>query len=120
MVGDVQIRSSAPYEGIYNAGAKLGAWFSRTISTAGYTNIHLKYAGMTKGMDAGESLRVEWYDGSEWHLVEELLSNDVYLYRDWTLPAGAAGNADFGVRFTGDGDKNTEWGYADNVEVTGE
>jgi hypothetical protein len=118
--GNAQIRSDFPYEGSYCAGAEMFGWFKRTISTAGYTGIHLKYAGMTRNMDAGESLTVEWYDGSQWHVIDELFSNDVYVLRDWTLPSGAENNPAFAVRFTGNAERNKEWGYADNVEVTGE
>jgi hypothetical protein len=118
--GDAQIRSDYPYEGNYCAGSEAGDWFMRTISTAGYTGIHLKYAGMTRNMDAGESLTVEWYDGSQWYVIDQMLSNDVYILRDWTLPSGAENNADFAIRFTGDSDRNKEWGYADIIEVTGE
>jgi hypothetical protein len=117
--GDAQVRTDDPYTGSYHAGAKRGAWFKHTVSTVGYTNIHLKYAGRTKGFDSGEFLTVEWYDGSTWHVVDEL-NNETYLPRDWTLPAGAADNAAFAVRFTANADKNTEWGYADNIEVTGQ
>jgi hypothetical protein len=115
-----QIKGNAPYEGVYHAGAKMGASFARTISTAGYTNVHLKYAGRTWGCDAGESLRVEWFDGSTWILLEDLYSEGSYTYRDWDMPAGADDNSDFGVRFTANCDKNVEWVYADNVEVTSE
>jgi hypothetical protein len=118
--GNAQIRGDYPYQGSYCAGAEQFGWFKRTISTAGYTGIHLKYAGMTRNMDAGESLTVEWYDSSQWHVIDELLSNDIYVLRDWTLPAGAENNPDFAIRFTGNADRNKEWGYADNVEVTGQ
>jgi hypothetical protein len=53
-------------------------------------------------------------------VLDQILDNDAYVYRDWDMPAGADNNAAFAVRYTGYMDKNTEWGYADNVEVTGE
>ena len=113
--------TESPYAGTYHARVKnAGGAMWRTISTAGSTNIHLKYAGMTHLLDAGESLRVEWYDGSTWHLVEDLLSEGSYTYRDWTLPSGAANNPNFAVRFSSICNKNTEWGDVDNVEVTGQ
>jgi hypothetical protein len=116
---DVQVRDITPYEGVYNAGAKRGGTFERTISTAGSTNVHVKYAGMTTGFEAGESLKVEWYDGSTWHLLDEL-NSETWVYRDWDMPAGADDNAAFALRFTGNADKNTEWANADNIEVTGQ
>jgi hypothetical protein len=115
-----QIRSDQPYEGSYCAGSKLSHWFAHTVSTAGYTNVRFKYAGMTRGLDAGEYLLVEWYDGSTWHEVEQLYSEQVYVLRDWDMPAGADDNASFAVRFTTVANKNVEWAYADIVEVTGQ
>jgi hypothetical protein len=117
--GSAVVMTEVPYEGNYHARAKTGASMWRTVSTAGYTGIHLKYAGKTWNMDAGEYLVVEWYDGSTWTVVDQMTSWD-YVYKDWTLPSGAANNADFAIRFTGSCDKNTEWADVDNIEVTGE
>jgi hypothetical protein len=117
---DATVKSHMPCEGTYHGAAKLGAWFSRTISTAGYTDVHFKYGGRTWGADAGEYLLVEWYDGSSWHTLDQILNNEACVYRDWDMPAGADNNASFAVRFTGSMDKNTEWAYADAVEVTGQ
>jgi hypothetical protein len=118
--GSVSVLTDSPYGGSYHARVKWGGSMWRTISTAGSTSIHLKYAGMTHYMDAGESLLVEWYDGSTWHVIDQLVSEGSYVYRDWTLPAGAEDNPAFAVRFTGDCNKNTEWGDVDSVEVTGQ
>jgi sialate O-acetylesterase len=117
--GTAQIRPN-PYEGTYCAGAKQNGWFSHTVSTAGRTDVHLKYAGRTFGLDAGEYLRVEWYDGSAWQLVDQLASEGAYTVRDWDLPAGADNNANLAIRFTTVAGGNTEWGQADVIEVTGQ
>jgi hypothetical protein len=106
------------YEGVYSVRLKTGGSMWRTISTAGSTGIHLKYAGRANNMDAGEALVVEWYDGSTWTTIDEITSS-TYVYRDWTLPA-AEDNPAFAVRFTGVCDKNTEWGNVDNIEVVGQ
>jgi hypothetical protein len=121
IVGHAVIRNDLCYAGTYCAGAKQGGTFEQTISTAGSTNVHVKYAGATKGnLDAGESLKVEWYDGSSWTLLDEIVSEGTFVYRDWDMPAGADDNASFAVRFTANCDHTIEWVYVDNVEVTGE
>jgi hypothetical protein len=117
--GLVKAEDKTPYEGTYNAELKKGGSMWRTVSTAGYTNIHLRYAGKTWLFDTGEALVVEWYDGSDWHVVDQLTDTS-YVLRDWTLPSGANDNADFAIRFTGDCDKNTEWADVDIIEVTGQ
>jgi hypothetical protein len=117
--GNVAVLATEPYAGTYHARPKWGGAMWRTVSTTGYTGIHLKYAGKSWLMDAGESLLVEWYDGADWHVVDQITS-ETYVTRDWTLPSGAADNADFAVRFTAVCNKNTEWGDVDSIEVTGE
>jgi hypothetical protein len=121
VVGSGWADDEAAYEGSYGARAKLmDSSLARTVSTAGYAGIHLKYVGRGNGLDAGEYLLVEWYDGSAWHVIDNGISGSTWVSRDWTLPAGAENNADFAIRFTCHADKNTEWVDVDNVEVTGE
>jgi hypothetical protein len=111
----------AAYAGSYGAREKLdGSSMWRTVSTAGRTNIHLKYVGRGRDLDAGEYLLVEWYDGSTWTVIDNQINGPEWVIRDWTLPAGAANNPNFAIRFTEHADKNTEWVDFDNVEVTGQ
>jgi sialate O-acetylesterase len=117
--GNVSVQTQTPYAGTYHARPKRGGSMWRTVSTVGYTGIHLKYAGKVWLMDAGELLLVEWYDGSTWTVIDQITSES-YVYKDWTLPAGAANNPDFAIRFTADCDKNTEWADVDNIEISGQ
>jgi hypothetical protein len=120
-VGSAWAEPGAAYQGSYGARMKLeGSSMWRTISTAGYTDIHLKYVGRGRDLDEGEYLLVEWYDGSTWTVIDNGISGPDWVVRDWTLPASAADNPDFAVRFTCHADKNTEWVDFDNVEVTGQ
>jgi hypothetical protein len=89
------------------------------VSTSGYTSIHLKYAGYTSGFEDGEYIGADWYDGSDWHVADQLINNGNWTYRDITLPSGAANNPSFKIRFTTNSDRNTEWVRIDAVEVTG-
>jgi hypothetical protein len=90
-----------------------------SVSTSGYTNIHLKFVGWTNGFDAGEYVTAEWYDGSNWHVAYQLVNQGGYSPIDAALPAGAANNPNFKIRLSTNTDKNTEWAYLDNVELTG-
>jgi hypothetical protein len=89
------------------------------VSTSGYTGIHLKYAGYTNGFESGEYITAEWYDGSDWHIADQIISNGSWTYRDITLPSGAANNPNFKIRLSTNSNKNTEWARMDAVEVTG-
>jgi hypothetical protein len=91
----------------------------KALSTVGYTNIHVKYARRTVGLDSGEYLYTEWYDGSGWHELESVTDSEVWAEKDMTCGAGANNNANFKIRFRCTGNKNPELGRVDIVQVTG-
>jgi hypothetical protein len=104
--------------GAWGARVRRISWMQRSLSTAGFNSIHLKYARRTTGMDAGESLFVEWFDGSSWTAVETT-SSTTWASQDLVLPAGAANNAAFAIRFRTNANKTNEYASVDSVEVTG-
>ena len=110
--------SDNPYEGTYHVAMKQYPSMDTSVSTSGYTNIHLKFAGYTWGFDAGEYMTAEWYDGSDWYIADQFTSGS-WSARDIALPSGAANNPNFKIRISTNSNKNTEWGYVDAVEVTG-
>jgi PKD repeat protein len=76
----------------------------RTISTAGYTSISLQFEIQMASwapLESGEYMQALWYDGSTWTELVRLTDSDPagwYTY-DLNLPAAAANNPDFAVRF---------------------
>ncbi len=99
---------------------KKTGWIEKAVSTVGYTNIHVKYARRTSGLDAGEYLYTEWWDGSGWNQLEAAPGNEPWTAKDQTCGAGANNNANFKIRFRCNADKQPEWGRVDVVEVTGQ
>lgn len=104
------------YSGSYAARTNRAAWLEKSISTETFSNIHLKYARKTAGLEAGEYLLVEWYDGSSWHQIEQT-ADTAWSLKDIALPAGADNNKFFKVRFTAVGADNKEYTYIDAVEI---
>jgi hypothetical protein len=94
------------------------ALIEKAVSTVGFINININYARKTKGLDDGEYLYVEWYDGIKWNLLEETQSTSWSL-QNLTCEAGANGNAAFKVRFSTNAGNSSECGYVDDVEITG-
>jgi len=115
----VAVRNDGAYEGTWHLWTKFVSSAETPVSTSGYTAIHLKYAGLTNGFDAGEYITAEWYDGSEWHVADQIISNGVWTYRDITLPSGANNNPNLKIRIGTNSNKNTEWARQDAIEVTG-
>jgi len=128
------VSTESPYQGTYHAMAKAtgaGKWSyltSRTISTAGYTQmVMLRYHRQIIGHDLGDGFTVEWYDGTNWNLIEEKHKWDMGDYADiwvyanqdliWELPDGALNNSNFKLRFGDQCGAVSEKVYLDNVEV---
>ncbi len=114
------VTSGSAYQGTYKVFIKLVSSMETSVSTSGYTGIHLKFAAWTNGFDAGEYVTAQWYDGSSWQTADQMVSQGSYTLRDITLPAGAANNPNFRIRLSTNSSQNTEWAYIDNVEVTGQ
>ena len=114
------VTKPSSYTGTYGAKLKKTTWIEKAISTAGYTDIHVKYARWTSaGFDAGENLYVEWWDGSDWNVLETVPGGIGWTLKDQTCGAGADNNANFKVKFRTNANQNNESAYVDDVEITG-
>jgi hypothetical protein len=106
------------YSGTYAAQTDRTGSLTKSVSTLGFSNIHVKYARKTQGLEPDEFLLVEWYDGSTWHEIEQTQITS-WAYVDNLLPAGANENALFKVRFAALNADSKEYTYVDQVEITG-
>lgn len=116
------VSTEEPYEGTYHAMAEGSGEYSYleiAVSTAGYTDmVSVRYFRQIIAHDAGDSFIVEWYDGTNWNLIEEKNSFDQPAYTDpWVfLPSGALNNPDFKLRFA-DKCAGVEKVRLDSVEI---
>ncbi|HUU82274.1 MAG TPA: hypothetical protein VM243_02105, partial [Phycisphaerae bacterium] len=117
---DASVGSQAAYTGVYGAKLKKVASITKALSTVGYTDIHVTCAWKTVGFDSGEWLYCEWSNngGQNWYEAGTI-SSGTWATPDFTLPAGAADNASFQVRFRTNANKTSEYGCVDDVEITG-
>jgi hypothetical protein len=115
--GDAKVGNKA-YTGVKGGELKKTTWMETAISTVGHTDIHFKYARYTEKYDSGEVLRVEWYDGSSWHVVETTQGTS-WAAQDFALGAGASNNAGFKIRFLTNANDKKEKAYVDDIEITG-
>ncbi len=115
------VSSSVAYTGIYGAKLKKTTWIEKTISTEGFTSIHVKYRRKTKGLDSGENLYVEWStDGQTWYNLETVRTASYGDgLQDKTCGTGANNNSGFRVRFRTNASSNGEYAGIDDVEITG-
>jgi len=116
--GNASASNKAEYTGTYGAAVKGTAWMEKAISTTGFTAIHVKYVRKTKGLDSGEYLYVEWYDGGGWNPLEATQATS-WASQDKTCGSGADNNNDFKIRFRTNASNASEYAYVDDVEITG-
>lgn len=114
----VTVQTDDVYSGTYAAEIEKSNWFQRAISTEGFSDIHVKYARKTSGLDAGEYLNVEWsVNGSDWYILESTQDTS-WSYQDMTCGSGANDSHSFRVRFRTNCSVK-EYAYVDEVEITG-
>jgi arylsulfatase A-like enzyme len=112
-----QYMNTAEYAGTYGANIRKGGYISKTISTVGYTSVDVSYWRKCNTLSGSEELTVEWsVDGTNWNLIETSQDSTWTPYSD-TLPAGAAGEAGFTLRFNVDSNLWKEKAYIDDVVI---
>jgi len=115
--GIAVVKRQAKYTGSYGAQLEAAASMETAINTAGSTGVRVRYVYRTKGMDGGEFLYAEWYDGSGWNLLDRGKAGG-WTSMDIACGPGADDNPSFKLRFrlTADHPKE-EYARIDDVEV---
>lgn len=115
-----------PYNGTYHGRAKkTGAgddsYLEVAISTVGFSNIEISYHRQLIGLDAADKFVAEWFDGTDYHVLEskKRVSDNSYVYKVFFLPSGASENPNFKIRFTCECGAVSEEARLDDVKVTG-
>jgi hypothetical protein len=112
--------SGTAYEGLKSCKMDGTDSAEKAISTAGYSGITITYARNTSTLAAGDVFVSEWYDGTNWNTIESMSSGfgAWTLISDAVLPAGAANNPNFKIRFRAAA-AATHYCYVDAVSVNG-
>jgi len=122
--GTVARYTGTPRNGTASMRLRNAANTYRIIPTTGYSGITVYFAMGATGLDSGETMNAEWYDGSTYTIMKQITynggENDATLRNyQYTLPAGAENNPNFRLRFRLAVNANTEYGYVDDVLVMG-
>lgn len=117
--GNVSASTSSRRTGTYGAQIRKVSSLERTISTSNTINVHVKYDRRAVGLDSGEYLYVEWFNGSAWMLIEQTNST-AWASKDILLPATANYQPGFRIRFRTTASKNPEGADIDNVSIIGQ
>ena len=117
--GNVSAHSTAANSGVYGARFREAAEMIISVNTTGFTSVNLKYDRSTSQFEANETLDIHWsLDGSNWNLIETT-SAESWGTTDFNLPAPAIGQPALQIRFKTNANSKREYGYLDNVIITG-
>lgn len=114
----VKVISAAANSSSFGSRIKATSFMEKGIDTTGYTNITLSYDRRTRNFDTGESLKVEWFDGTVWSVLEDTTDTN-WATSNFILPSAANSNASVKVRFSTFAGDNIENADVDNVLIQG-
>ncbi len=95
---------------------------TRTVSTIGYSNISVTWNMAASSLENGDYCYIEVNTGSNWTAIGSITNGqDFSTYYNGTADniAGANQNANFQVRYRGNGATTGDYCYAEDITVTG-
>jgi len=124
ITGDVNSYAGEPKKGTNSIRMANGGGIQRTIPTTGYSSITVSFAMGTSPIKSGE-LQARWSsNGFAWTVPEKIKDGDAdedgQLHDfSWTLSTEASNNPNFALWFRNTGTGTDDYGYIDNVVVSG-
>ena len=118
--------SKAPKNGTHSIQLRKNEAIERLVPTVGFTDITVSFALGASSLDRStEVIRALWYDGSQWSVLHTIAGgggeDDGQLHTfSLSLPSGAGDNAYFRLRFEIVANSGNDYGYVDDVLVSGE
>jgi len=122
--GTVEWSSSQPKIGNYAVRLSNTGSIEQRIATTGYADIAVSFYLGASLDDPGEYVLGAWFDGTDWNQLAKIDSgaaneDGALHYYAIQLPAEAADNANFSLRFVVNGNENDDRGYVDQIVVKG-
>lgn len=115
------IQSTYKYEGNYAARFNWSDSITHPLlyGTYFYHDIKVEYARFSPNFTGSQHFIAEWFDGTNWHTLEDIAGTFAWEKKTFTLPASAANNVNFQLRFRSSGIGIVNYAYLDSVKVRG-
>jgi len=110
----------SPFEGNYLVEADNTdgeSILQNNISTIGYTNLTLTFYYDTDGLDSGEYIAADYYNGSDWFEVLNVEDTTGWTLFNYSLNETAENNENFSIRFRCNSSTPNEECKVDNVKL---
>jgi non-lysosomal glucosylceramidase len=111
--------STYKYAGTYAAIFNSSDTLTKPLSTAGKSDIQIKYARYTRNCTSSNHLIVEWYDGYAWNTLEDVAGNSAWALKIWNVTPLGNNNSAFQLRYRVSGYGSSNYAYLDEVQVSG-
>ena len=112
------VGTSSKYAGSYGARLAGATWIERAVDTTGVVGLQLQFAVRTSGLDKGESLLVEWWDGAAWNSLTSSRATR-WGTTSVALPAAAGKLSSFKLRFRLAASATDEYADLDSISFIG-
>lgn len=109
---------AAAYSGAWGARIRKSSSIEIGASTRGLAWVTVGYARRTKNLVAGRKLRVEWWNGAHWELLEQTNAGK-FTELSFVLPIGAWNNPNFRLRFVLNANATSSHADIDDVVIFG-
>ena len=105
--GDLDIYDERASNGTYSVRAgntkKTNQTWSLIVNASGYTNVSVEYwRAETGSWEADDYFMFEWYNGSSWHVEEQIFDDwgSTFVYKRFNLSSAADNNENLMLNFT--------------------
>lgn len=124
--GNVTWYTGNPKNGSHSVQLRKTGTIEKTVSLEGYKNITVSFEMGARSLDkASENVQALYFDGSSWQVLEQIdngsagENNQLNPY-SISLPASVNDLQTFALRFKINGSGTGDYGYVDDVSVSGE
>ncbi|MFB3883169.1 MAG: hypothetical protein ACE149_18020, partial [Armatimonadota bacterium] len=126
LTGNVSWYTGSPKNGTHSVRFTRVGGVERLVSTVGYEDVTVSFALAAGGLEGySETVSALWYDGTTWTVLKRIRGSDsendrVLRNYSYLLPAAANDSPYLRVRFAVSANHGHDFGYVDDVVVTGQ
>jgi hypothetical protein len=106
------------HSGQYSARMNNDDMLTKQLDLCGYSNVTVQYWRYTKQRESNDHLIVQWWDGTSWHVLEDLAGNDDWAQKTFALPSGADDNPEFALQFINEHGGTQDLAFIDDIEIS--
>ncbi len=106
------------YSGKYSANLMQNSYIEKAFNLKGFKNIEITFSYYLSVYPETDALTVEWFDGYEWHNLEDIThSSGVLTVKSIRLPGNANNNPYFKIRFATKFDDIYDKVFVDDIKL---